>query len=295
MGTSSENLVDDSDTTSILNPVTAAELKGWYSFGFATEGYAALAIAIFFPIILEGLAANVAVESLDHSVACNVSVPQYDCSLEIGSNYVPTTSLVFYATTISVLIQFIVFISLGALADHGTHRKQFLMFFGYMTSIIGFCTLFVVSDSLWWMAFLIYILSNITFGASFVFFYAWVPILTRNDSRVIEASALSDTATYYKVSDTVGNEISSKGFAYGYLAAFVQLVIASGFAMLFGDGAKYGLTNYYGLQIGVAFSSVWAAVILWFYTQPLLDERPGPPLPPGENYILFSYKKRTNI
>lgn len=151
-------------------------------------------------------------------------------------------------------MQFFVFIALGSLADHGSHRKNFLLFFGYSTCILGLCLLLVTNNKLWYVAFAIYVLSNITFGASFVFYYAWVPILTRFDQSVLEVENSPDTAAYYKASDAIANQISSKGFGYGYFASFVELVAASAFAVYFGDGRKYGLTQTYGLQIGIAFA-----------------------------------------
>ena len=60
-------------------PTTERELRGWYSFGFAVEGYSALAIAVYFPILLEGLAASVAKDAIT-GLKCDTSTT-YDCLL----------------------------------------------------------------------------------------------------------------------------------------------------------------------------------------------------------------------
>ena len=157
------------DNTHLLDRqlVDKREINGWYSFAFASEGYGVLALGIFFPIVLEGLASAVAVESHDHSKKCDLSFG-YDCSVKIGFFYIPTTSVFFYSTTLAVIIQFFLFISLSSLADYGLYRKNMLMFFGYVTAFLGLLTVFVTQDSHWWLAFLIYILTTITFGACFV-------------------------------------------------------------------------------------------------------------------------------
>ena len=99
--------------------VTPQELRGWYSFQVGIEGYGALGLFVYFPILLESLAAHAAVDTHNHALPCDLTGKEYHCDVQIGSTFIPTTSLVFYATALSVLVQFLVFISLGALADHG--------------------------------------------------------------------------------------------------------------------------------------------------------------------------------
>ncbi|KAI8901892.1 autophagy-related protein 22-like protein [Globomyces pollinis-pini] len=265
---------------------TALELRAFYSFG--TEGYSALAIAVFFPIILQSLAAYEAVQTKDRSQPCKVE-GAYSCEVLIGSTYVDTSSLVLYATSISVFLQFILFSSLGSVADYGPNRKKFLMFFGYATGILGFCLAFVVKTSMYWVAFLIYIFSNTFFGASFVFFYSWVPILSKYSSEVIESRNnpnLTD-AEKYLVSDRVSNDISSKGFLYGYIAGVGQLILAAAFVVVMGDSMK-GYPTVYPMQLCISAICIWHIAVLFFYTNRHLKSRPGPPLPVGKNYILFS-------
>ncbi|KAJ3254079.1 Autophagy protein 22 [Boothiomyces macroporosus] len=258
------------------SPVETQERNGWYSFGVAAEGYSALATAVFFPLILNSLAEYNAYQNSDHTKPCNVSNTD-PCDVQIGSHYYDTSSLVFYATSISVLCQFFLFVSLGSLADHGSHRKTFLIMFGVATSVIGLCILLVTKNSLWWLAFIIYMLSNTTYGAAYVFYYAWVPILTRFDQKVIDSEQDEKLTNEekYTISDMVSNEISGKGFFYSYVTAVCELIVAAGIAMYLGSGENYGLTAAYPLQIGVALASIWQLVILLAYTNRHLKARPG--------------------
>jgi hypothetical protein len=156
------------------SPVTPRELAGWYFFSWAAEGYSALGTAVFFPIILQTLAAHSGFQAHDPSLPCDLSQERYECVVPVGPWMVSTTSFVFYSTTISVLIQFFLFIAMGALADYGNHRKGFMLFFALLTAALGLMTLLVTSSSMYIFATALFILSNVTFGASFVFYYAWV-------------------------------------------------------------------------------------------------------------------------
>eukprot|EP00842_Homolaphlyctis_polyrhiza_P006335 jgi/Hompol1/6702/HPOL_000304-RA len=155
----------------------------------------------------------------------------------------------------------------------------------------GFARQSTVLPDMLWLATLIFMISSITYSTSYVFFYAWVPILTRYHPDTIKAREDGlEHQEYYAVSDRVGNSISSQGFLWGYVAAVIQLIIGAGIALAMGSGAKYGLPSVYPLQVGVAVSCVWTLAFLPT-TIKWLKPRPGAPLPEGENFALFSLKK----
>ncbi|EGF83035.1 hypothetical protein BATDEDRAFT_33938 [Batrachochytrium dendrobatidis JAM81] len=312
-----ETYDDMEDHVFDTSPITPRELQGWKIFGFATEGYSALAAAVFFPLILENLASTQAYDSKSVRegdfplIPCNVTSSQYSCSIFVGSVWVDTTSFVFYcqynslltnpillpfklpldATTISVFLQFLLFINLGALADHGGYRKTFLIGFAVTTSLLAISTLLVTRNNLLWLATIIFMMSNVTYCASYVFFYAWVPILTRYNPEVIAAVEKKISHEEYShISETVANSVSSQGFFWGYLSAVIQLILGAAIYIAMGDGNKYGLPSVYPLQIGIAMSGIWTLIFLPF-TQKWLKPRPGTPLPKGENFVLFSIKK----
>jgi hypothetical protein len=106
----------------------------------------------------------------------------------LGPNsYVSLNSIVFYAIVISVALQLVTYISFGCLADHGSYRKKLMYAFSYATAISGMCLLLVLNNSLWWISYILFILSGVTFGSSYVYYYAHVPLLTRSSEDVIKA------------------------------------------------------------------------------------------------------------
>ncbi|KAJ3271808.1 Autophagy protein 22 [Terramyces sp. JEL0728] len=217
---------------------------------------------------------------------CNIT-GSYKCTIDIFFISVDTSSAVFFASSISVLFQFILFICLGSVADYGEYRKKFMMGFGYLSAVVGLGMLLIVDSKLFKTAILIYILGSVFHGASYVFFYSYVPILTRFHPKVIEKK---NTQEYYKVMDKIGNDISSAGFMYAYFASVFELVVASIIVFVLGNGEDYGLPDVYPLQIGIAFACIWQVVVMVKYTEPNLKSRAGPPLPPGENFVVYSIK-----
>ncbi|KAI8901889.1 autophagy-related protein 22-like protein [Globomyces pollinis-pini] len=271
--------------------VTPSELFGWYSYGIAAEGYSVLAVSVFFPIILQSLTAQQAVERNNHSIPCNTT-GAYMCDILIFGIPVDTSALVLYATTVSVFLQFILFVTLGSLADYGSLRKRYLLICGILSGILGMCMLLIFNESLYWLAFLVYISSNTLFGASCCFYYAYVPILTRFSKEVFDSEHNPSILEEEKqlISDRVCNEISSVAIYYSSLVATLQLLLGSIFVVLFGSGKKWGLPDTYPMCICIAAISVWQIAIILIYTKKYLKPRPGPPLPEGQNYILFSIK-----
>lgn len=76
-------------------PVTNAELLGFYSYGWAAEGFSALATGVFFPIVLEELAAQAGVDHHNHTLPCSRTENGYICDVQLGTAFIDTSSAVF--------------------------------------------------------------------------------------------------------------------------------------------------------------------------------------------------------
>ncbi|RIA94879.1 autophagy-related protein 22-like protein [Glomus cerebriforme] len=264
-------------------PVTSKELKGWYIYNAATEVYSVVAISAFIPIILENRASEAGFE-LDHVTPCDTSIKGYKCVARYGTGFVDTASFSLYTISISVLIQCLVYIGVGSLADHGENRKKFLLFFSYMGAISTIAFLLVVNPSLYWLAGLLTIISNVCFGAGYVFYLAYIPTFTRAHPYVIEAKRLGKPIQELsKIEDVVTNRFSSHSIAIGYAAGIIVLALA-------GVISYFMNQSTYGLQMGTALAGIWWLIFLTF---PLLwlQKRKNPPLPKGENFLFYSFKR----
>ncbi|KAJ1567908.1 Autophagy protein 22, partial [Cladochytrium tenue] len=182
-------------------PVSHEELKAWYAFAITSEPFSAAATAVFIPIILQSMAAHSGFERSDHSVPCDTSATSYTCDVLVGQLWVATSSFVYYCTSITVIIQVLLFIALGSLADFG---------------------------HLYWLAALYFILGGTVYGFCFIFYYAWVPILSRNHPEVIKARNDPNVPLekFHNTLDYWTNYISSRGFVWAYVGGVSAIILS---------------------------------------------------------------------
>lgn len=265
--------------------VTKAELRGWYGYGFASEPYSVVAMSVFLPIILESLAASNGYQ-LDRRTPCDVSQPHYKCVMRVvGDWYIDTSSFPLYVSSLAVALQALIFVSCGALADHGNWKKTLLLLFSVVGAASGLLLLGVTGPHLWWLAAISTIIGSICFGASYVFYYAYIPTLTRYHPQVLEAERSKDPQVILKITEKISNGISSHGMALGYMAGVALLIVCAGIV-----AASEKDMVLYSMQIGCGLSSLWW-LIFSYIPYRNLQSRPGPPLPPGESYIWYSWKQ----
>jgi UMF1 family MFS transporter len=99
-----------------------------------------------------------------------------------------TASFAMYTFSISVLLQALLVVSISCAADHGNYRKKLLLAFGWIGSISVMLYIFVSKNIYLFGAFLA-IISNTSFGASFVLLNSFLPLLVRHHPEVSHAEA----------------------------------------------------------------------------------------------------------
>jgi UMF1 family MFS transporter len=99
-----------------------------------------------------------------------------------------TASFAMYTFSISVLIQALLVVSISCAADHGNYRKKLLLAFGWIGSIAVMLYIFV-SSNLYLFGALLAIVSNTSFGASFVLLNSFLPLLVRHHPEIIHKEA----------------------------------------------------------------------------------------------------------
>ncbi|KAG8708551.1 Autophagy protein 22 [Ceratobasidium sp. 423] len=198
-----------------------------------------------------------------------------------------------YTFSISVLLQSLVIISMSGAADHGSYRKKLLLFFAILGSVSTMLFI-VVKPGAYPLAALWTILSNVSFGASFVLLNAFLPVLVRNhptvqaqlksslldtdsESAADETTALVTSATTPLASVTttalaLSTKISSTGVAIGYLAGALLQVLAIFIIRTFSASPIFGLEAIL-FVVGAWWAGFSIFVALW------MRPRPGPPLP----------------
>lgn len=147
------------------------------------------------------------------------------------------------------------------------------------------------SDDLgfYWLAGILVIISNVAFGASWVFYYAFIPTMARDHPDVIEVRqnvgrGLETWADYQFAKDRISNTLSSHSMAIGYGAGVGLLVVAAGVALAMNQ-------TTYSMQLGISITGVWWFCVM-FYTWKNLPAQPGLPLKSNTNLFLYSWRRR---
>lgn len=172
-------------------------LRGWYSYAFASEVFAVCSLTLFLPICLEQFARDNGyllpdkfercVRGPDPDSLAITEVPGEEarCVVKIGWLWIDSASFSLYVYSFSVLLQALVVISFGGVADRPSHRKLLLLAFAFLGSTSTICFLFLPSSSpVWQLCVVLAILAIVSFGASIVAMNAYLPSLARSAQDV---------------------------------------------------------------------------------------------------------------
>ncbi len=150
-----------------------------------------------------------------------------------------------YTTSISLLLAAIVSPILGALADFSGSKKRLLALFACI-GILGTALLYFVKTGDWLMASVFFVFGELGFAGSLVFYDSLLPHIASGEEM---------------------DQVSSKGYAMGYLGGGILLAINLAMIMLAPDELT-------GLMTRLSFLSV---AIWWFvFSIPLIKYVPEP-------------------
>ncbi len=149
-----------------------------------------------------------------------------------------------YTTTISLLLVAIMGPVLGAMADFSGAKKKFLTIFAGL-GIVGSGLLFLVTEGNWVIASLFYILGSVGFAAANVFYDSLLPHVAEEDER---------------------DQVSSRGFAIGYLGGGILLAINLVMIMTAPDSAASAMMS----RISFLMVAIWWLIFtipLWVWVK----------------------------
>ncbi|KAG5947030.1 Autophagy protein 22 [Claviceps pazoutovae] len=171
-------------------PTSFKELLGWYMYGFAAEVYVVCGIGSFIPILLETLARENGVLLSDPTKPCGTSDSKSEgdgqCVIYVLEIEINTASFAMYTFSVSVLLQALLVVSISCAADHGHYRKKLLLYFAWIGALAVMSYVFISKET-YLLGALLTILSNTSFGASFVLLNSFLPLLVRNHPDVLHA------------------------------------------------------------------------------------------------------------
>lgn len=166
-----------------------------------------------------------------------------------ASNLAPNMATAYwgFTTSISALIAALISPILGAMADFRGAKKRFLTIF-MLIGVTGTALLFFVQTGDWLLASLFFVFGNIGFSGSLVYYDALLPHVARSEEM---------------------DEVSSRGFAMGYIGGGLLLAINLGMIMIvptFYPAEMKGEITTLMTRLSFVTVAVW-----WFiFTLPLL-------------------------
>ena len=229
------------------------EIFGWAMYDWANSAFSTTVGTVFLGPYIASLAANAA-----------KSFP--DGMARLGSLPIAPDSFIPYCVSISVALQVLFLPILGAIADYSHLRKRMMQIFATFGAIMT-VALFLVSGALWWMGGLFFILANLAFGASIVFYNSYLPDIASEDQR---------------------DRVSSFGWAMGYLGDGLLLALNLAFFM-FRD--KLGIPTELAIRINLASAGAWWLGFSFFTWARLHPRHARRPLPSGETYTSIGFKQ----
>ncbi|MGE3540570.1 MAG: MFS transporter [Candidatus Tectimicrobiota bacterium] len=227
------------------------ERYSWYMYDWANSAFSTTVVTVFFGPYLTSLA----------TAAADASGAVYPLGLPVQSG-----ALFPYVVSVSVLIQVLLFPLLGTIADYTQRKKQLLACFAYLgaAATMGMYTL---EGRAYFLGGMLFIVANVSFGASLLLYNAFLPELASADER---------------------DAVSSTGWALGYLGGGILLALN---LLLLAQASAIGLSTGQAVRLNLASAGVWWAIFtlipLWYLRNRQPTQRP----PAGRSVLSMSLQQ----
>ncbi len=232
------------------------EIFGWTMYDWANSAFSTTVVTVFLGPYLTGLAEEAA--QATGGLLNILSVP------------VRFDSLFAFAVSASVLMQVVFLPILGALADYSHIRKQLLMLFSTLGAL-STLAMFLVTPGLLGLGVLLFLVANVAFGASIVFYNAYLPDIASPDRR---------------------DHVSSVGFARGYLGGGLLLLLNL-IMFLFRD--SLGISSVLAARLSLGSAGLWWLGFSLITFRTLRPRHAVRALPSGETYFTIGFRQLANL
>ncbi len=229
------------------------EIFGWAMYDWANSAFSTTVGTVFLGPYLANLATMAA-------------KPFSDGLARLGSIPVAPDSFFPFCISISVILQAFFLPLLGAIADYSHRRKQMMQLFATIGAVVTIL-MFFISQEVWWVGGLLFMIANLAFGAAVVFYNSYLPDIASEDQR---------------------DRVSSFGWALGYLGDGLLLILNLALYM-FHD--KIGISTDLAIRINLASAGVWWLSFSFFTWQRLRPRHAVKQLPRGETYLKAGFKQ----
>ncbi len=201
-------------------PYSVKEQRGWYMYDWANSAFSTTVVTLFLGPYLTSLA----------KAASDANGYVFPLGMQIDHR-----SFWSYIVGLSVFLQIIFLPVTGALADYSP-KKKFLLgataFLGSGATLL----MFFLEGSNYLTGGILFIVSNLAFGASVVVYNSYLSDIAPPADR---------------------DSVSSKGFGVGYLGGGLLLALN---LVLYGNAEKFGVSEGMAVRISLASAGAWWAL-----------------------------------
>lgn len=227
------------------------ERVGWYFYDWANSAFYTTVITVFLGPYLTTVTKAAADE---HGFVYPLGIP------------VAAASFFAYAVSLSVLLQVLCLPVLGAIADYSERKKQMLGLFAF-TGSFSTMGLYFLTSSTFLLGGALFVIANLSFGASIVFYNSFLPEIAGPDER---------------------DSVSSVGWAVGYLGGGLLLALN---LLLYSNAAALGLDEGHAVRFSMFAAGAWWAFFTIIPLATLKSRRSERPLPTGEHFLVVGFKQ----
>jgi UMF1 family MFS transporter len=229
------------------------EIFGWAMYDWANSAFSTTVVTVFLGPYLANLASSAA-----------KAYP--DGMARLGRIPIAPDSFFPYCISLSVVLQVFFLPVLGAIADYSHRRKQMMRLFATLGAIFTIL-MFFLNEQIWWLGGLLFLLANLAFGASIVFYNSYLPDIASEDQR---------------------DRVSSYGWAMGYLGDGLLLILNLALFLLHD---KLGIPSDLAVRINLASAGVWWISFSFFTWIRLRPRQAAKKLPQGQSFIRVGFKQ----
>jgi UMF1 family MFS transporter len=221
------------------------EVRGWYLYDWANSAFAATGLALFLGPFLTSLARAAAdPQGFVHPLGIPVEA----------------RSFWSYMVSLSVVMQVFALPLVGAIADYGRRKKECLSVAAY-TGALATGAMFFVEGANYLLGGILFLIANVSFGASIVVYYSFLPEIAPPERR---------------------DDVSSRGWAAGYAGGGLLLVLN---VLLYSQAGRLGIGEPLAVRISLCSAGVWWGLFTGPAVAALRNRGPARSVPPGQSAI----------
>ncbi len=232
--------------------INRKEQVGWYFYDWANSAFSTTVAGVFLPPYLTSIA----------KAAADADGYIYPLGIQMfADSYYPRI------ISFSVLLQVLILPILGAIADHTALKKRMLGACAFLGALMTTLMFFVQGEN-YMLGGLLFILANLGFGASIVFYNAFLPEIATANER---------------------DRISSQGWALGYLGGGLLLLLNLLFVQLLAP--RLGMSTNLAVRISLASAGIWWALFTLVPLVRLKQRQPVHSLKAGQSYLTVGFQQ----